>query len=154
LANDTLEQQIINITLPSINNADVNTVEEKESWMAPIIQFLKFNALSSDKAEAKNLKYKSARYIMQGDSLYKRGFSTPLMKCVDADDAQYVMKEIHGGICGNWPTMKADIETRYGYYGLLGSSSKNTWRNLWKLAYYGSSSINIETRYLLAYYES
>ncbi|KAL2505691.1 Uncharacterized protein Adt_21312 [Abeliophyllum distichum] len=57
--------------------------------------------------------------------LYKRGFSHPLLRCIAKDEANYVMKETHEGICGNhsggmalvqkalkhgyyWPTMKKD----------------------------------------------
>ena len=57
--------------------------------------------------------------------LYKRRFSTPILKCVDPEEGIYILWEIHDGICGNhaggqslaykalrqeyfWPTMKTD----------------------------------------------
>jgi len=63
---------------------------------------------------------------MIGDDLYKRGYGQPLLKCVTAEQAQYVIRELHEGICGYhfsartmttsstgyfWPTMEADCHT-------------------------------------------
>ena len=65
---------------------------------------------------------------MTGDKLYKQGYSQPLLKCVTTEQAQYVMKELHEGICGYhsgartmtnrilkvgyfWSTMEADCHT-------------------------------------------
>ena len=62
---------------------------------------------------------------MIGDDLYKRGYDQPLLKCVTAEQAQYIIKELHEGICGYhsdartmttrilragyfWKTMEAD----------------------------------------------
>uniref|UniRef100_A0A2N9HTB0 Uncharacterized protein n=1 Tax=Fagus sylvatica TaxID=28930 RepID=A0A2N9HTB0_FAGSY len=58
-------------------------------------------------------------------TLYKRGFSLPYLRCLAPDEANYVMREIHEGVCGDhsgaralqrkivragyyWPSMKAD----------------------------------------------
>ncbi|KAL0398238.1 UNVERIFIED_CONTAM: hypothetical protein Sradi_2167100 [Sesamum radiatum] len=57
--------------------------------------------------------------------LYKRGFSQPFLKCLTPEEGDYVLREIHEGICGNhiggralagkalrqgffWPTMLLD----------------------------------------------
>jgi len=37
---------------------------------------------------------------MIGDDLYKRGYDQPLLKCVTAEQAQYIIKELHERICG------------------------------------------------------
>ena len=42
-----------------------------------------------------------ARYTMYDDRLYKRGFSTPLLKCVDLEEGNYILQEIHEGIYDN-----------------------------------------------------
>jgi len=64
-------------------------------------------------------------YTMIRDDLYKRGYGQPLLKCVTTDQAQYVIRELHEGICEYhsiartmttrilkasyfWPTMEAD----------------------------------------------
>lgn len=35
------------------------------------------------------------------DTLYKRGFSMPYLKCVNEEKAKYILKEIHDGVCGD-----------------------------------------------------
>ena len=42
-----------------------------------------------------------ARFTILNDTLYKRGFSMPYLKCVDKEEAKYILEEIHEGVCGN-----------------------------------------------------
>ena len=37
---------------------------------------------------------------MIGDDLYKRGYDQPLLKCITAEQVQYIIKELHEGIFG------------------------------------------------------
>ena len=81
--------------------------------------------LPSDTNEASKLRARSARFTIHRGTLYKRGFSTPILKCIGKEDAGYVLREVHEGICGNhigartlagktlrqryyWPTMLKD----------------------------------------------
>jgi len=65
---------------------------------------------------------------MIGDDLYKRRYGQPLLKCVTAEQARYIIKELHEGICDYhsgartmttrilrtgyfWPTIEADCHT-------------------------------------------
>jgi hypothetical protein len=43
----------------------------------------------------------SARYVLIGGVLYRRGYIEPLLKCLTNSEAEYVLKEIHEGVCGN-----------------------------------------------------
>jgi len=61
---------------------------------------------------------RALRFVIIGENLYKRGFTAPLLKCLSADEAEYVMNEVHNGICGmhtSRRTMKARI-LRAGYF--------------------------------------
>ena len=69
--------------------------------MTPIISYLKDRKLSEGKDEAKKLRVKAARYILINEVLYKRGFSQPYLRCLTPDEANYVLREIHEGACGN-----------------------------------------------------
>ena len=112
---------------PSIKKEEVNTIENdpKPNWMTPIIDYLREDTLPSNQAEARKVKYQAQRYVLRGTTLYKRGFSQPLLRCLDETEANYVLREIHEGICGNhsaghsltlktlkqgyfWPTLKKD----------------------------------------------
>ncbi|XP_014490737.1 uncharacterized protein LOC106753443 [Vigna radiata var. radiata] len=42
-----------------------------------------------------------ARFTFIGDDLYRRGYTTPLLKCLSSEEAKYVMQELHHGICGS-----------------------------------------------------
>ncbi|XP_027351054.1 uncharacterized protein LOC113862116 [Abrus precatorius] len=71
-----------------------------------------------DAAAAKKIKAHAAKYLLLGKELYRRGISIPMLKCLEDDQAKYVMREIHEGICGTHSggrTMAAKV-LRAGYY--------------------------------------
>ena len=51
-------------------------------------------------------------------TLYKRGCFTPILKCIAGEDADYVLREVHEGICGNHIGARAlaGKVLRQGYY--------------------------------------
>ena len=109
----------------SIDNGEVSPVMSESIWMDPIWDYLVEGTLPSDPKEASKLRARSARFIVHRGTLYKRGFSAPILKCVGKEDAIYILREVHEGICGNhigartlavktlrqgyyWPTMLKD----------------------------------------------
>ena len=111
--------------LPSIEGFDVNYVQSVESWIDLIITYIKDSNLPVDPLEARKVKVSSSRFTIQNDELYKRGISQPYLKCLNLEDVEYVLREIHEGVCGNhfgprslvrqvdhagyfWPTMQKD----------------------------------------------
>ena len=83
-----------------------------------ITQYLKNGNLPEDKKEARKIKMRSARYTLSGDTLYKRGYTLPLLKCLSKTEGEYVLREIHEGICGSHmgSRMLAHKAVRAGYY--------------------------------------
>ena len=69
--------------------------------MDPIWDYLVEETLLIDPKEASKLRMRSARFTIHRGTLYKRGFSTPIFKCVGKEYANYVLREVHEGICGN-----------------------------------------------------
>ena len=69
--------------------------------MDPIWDYLVEGTLPSDSKEAFKLKARSARFTIHRGTLYERGFSTPILKCMGKEDANYVLREVHEGIYGN-----------------------------------------------------
>ena len=109
----------------SLDNGEVSLVMSEPSWMDPIWDYLGDGTLPSDPKEASKLRARSSRFTVHRGTLYKRGFSTPILKCVGKEDANYILREVHEGICGNhigdrtlarktlrqgyyWPTMLKD----------------------------------------------
>ena len=39
--------------------------------------------------------------MVLNDKLYKRDFSQPYLRCVEEEEAKYVLEEVHGGVCGD-----------------------------------------------------
>lgn len=50
---------------------------------------------------AKRLQIKSTRYTLIDDVLYKRGYLTPLLRCLNAEEVLYALQEVHEGMCRN-----------------------------------------------------
>ncbi|XP_022019418.1 uncharacterized protein LOC110919460 [Helianthus annuus] len=86
---------------PSVLLRQVNVIEVgPPSWMTPIIQYLQEGIIPESKAEARKIQNKALFYEMNGGILYRRSFLGPLLRCMDSQDASYLIREIHEGICG------------------------------------------------------
>ncbi|KAJ0443499.1 putative nucleotidyltransferase, Ribonuclease H [Helianthus annuus] len=86
----------------SIDELEVQDVvtEEDPNWMTPIKKFLQDNELPNDQTEAERVKIKARQYVLQGETLYKKGYLAPLLRCVGPEQSKYLVKEVHEGICG------------------------------------------------------
>ena len=89
-------QYISSIDIPEVLQTQIGG-----NWMTLIISYFKDGSLPEGKDEAKRLRVRSARYVLLNDVLYKRGFSQPYLRCLSPDEANYVLKEVHEGACGN-----------------------------------------------------
>ena len=67
--------------------------------MDPIWDYLIEGLLPNDPEEASKLRMRSARFTIHQGSLYKRGFCTPILKCIAGKDANYVLREVHESVC-------------------------------------------------------
>ncbi|XP_020693548.1 uncharacterized protein LOC110107602 [Dendrobium catenatum] len=102
------------------------TYELKEaSWIDPILTFLQDGVLPEDPTVAVQLRRQAANFTIINGELYKRSFTGPYLKCLPPSEANYALREVHSGICGEhlggralaqkvlrqgfyWPTMKQD----------------------------------------------
>ncbi|KAM2294228.1 hypothetical protein ACFX1S_034158 [Malus domestica] len=103
---------------PSTMVAEVCNLQQEDSWITPIYKFLAHGALPIDKVQAKQIRYKSARYLIINDQLYKRGFTLPYLRCLTPAEAEIVLREIHEGVCGDHAGSRslAHKTFRQGYY--------------------------------------
>lgn len=66
-----------------IDIEEVMTGEEaKTNWMTPYKIFLIQGTLPLDEVEARLLKKKASYYVILDGELFKRGMTTPLLKCL------------------------------------------------------------------------
>ncbi|XP_024028293.1 uncharacterized protein LOC112093654 [Morus notabilis] len=79
--------------------SEVTPVDFQPSWMDPIIRYSVDGELPEDRQYAKKMKYQAARYKMHDNLLYRRGYSTPLLRCLGAEEANRGYY---------WPSLKKD----------------------------------------------
>uniref|UniRef100_A0A2N9IJ88 Uncharacterized protein n=1 Tax=Fagus sylvatica TaxID=28930 RepID=A0A2N9IJ88_FAGSY len=124
-SSSTADDKIKTVKQSNLETTEVNPIHTEISWMTPIISDLQGGTLPDNRHEARRLKVRASRFLMLQGTLYKRGFSLPYLRCLAPDEANYVMREIHEGVCGNhsgaralqrkivragyyWPSMQAD----------------------------------------------
>ena len=102
----------------NVNSEEISPVMSEPSWMDPVWDYLVEGTLPSDPNEASKLRARSARFTIHRGTIYKRGFSAPVLKCVGREDANYILREVHEGICGNHIRAQAlaGKALRQGYY--------------------------------------
>ncbi|CAJ2665932.1 unnamed protein product [Trifolium pratense] len=106
---------------------DINVIGDKDCWMTPVYNFLEHGTLPDDQKQAAVVRRRACSYVILDGKLYRRGFSIPLLKCVDEDTADYILREVHEGINAQhlggrslarkslragyyWPTMQQDAK--------------------------------------------
>ncbi|XP_027158506.1 uncharacterized protein LOC113760135 [Coffea eugenioides] len=75
-------------------------VNTGETWMSSFILFLGQGVLPEDRAEARKIQRKVARYALRDGELYKRSYLGPWLKCVTPEAGRQILHEIHEGLCG------------------------------------------------------
>ncbi|GAU22605.1 hypothetical protein TSUD_135050 [Trifolium subterraneum] len=162
--NQSLIQETL--TKPSIEK----TVEvmhvcaiDEQSWMTPVYNFLKSNTLPANAKEATKIRKRACSYVLLNDKLYRRGFSVPLLKCVEEARVEFILQEIYEGINGQhiggrslarkalragyyWPTMQNDAKDhvlrcdkcqRHGDMHLAPADELKTLISPWPFAWWG-----------------
>jgi ribonuclease HI len=108
---------------------ECNTLSQPESdsddWRRPIIKYIKNEEEPYDKNTAERIARQSTHYTLIGETLYRRGASGVLMKCILSATGKQLLDEVHAGQCGvhatsrtlvgkvfrsgfYWPTSKSD----------------------------------------------
>nr|XP_027093621.1 uncharacterized protein LOC113714021 [Coffea arabica] len=75
-------------------------VHSEDTWMTPFILFLSQGTLPQDRAEARRIQRKAARYALRDGELYKRSYLGPWLSCVTPEAGGHVLHEIHESLCG------------------------------------------------------
>ena len=86
--------------------------------MIPIVRYLKEGWLLEDKKEARKIQIRATHFVIIDDVLYRQGYSLLYSRCANSKEADYVLCEIHEGICGNHAGARslAGKTLRIGYY--------------------------------------
>ena len=86
--------------------------------MTPIIAYLKNGRFPEEKDDTINLGIRLAKYVLIDEVPYKKGFSLPYLKYLAPDEANYLLKEVHEGACGNHSEVRALVHkvVHAGYF--------------------------------------
>ncbi|RDX74602.1 hypothetical protein CR513_45639, partial [Mucuna pruriens] len=64
---------------------EVWNIEERKTWMTPLIRYLQDGRTNESEEEARRLSKEAAKYTLVGQRLYRKGFAFPLLKCLDQE---------------------------------------------------------------------
>jgi hypothetical protein len=67
---------------------------EDADWRTPLKNYIAKGILPRDLKEAKKIVQKSTRYVVIEGQLFKRGLSTPLLKCIRPSEIWYMLAEL------------------------------------------------------------
>jgi ribonuclease HI len=122
-------QKVLHPSISLDRVEECNTLSQSESdsddWREPIIRYIKNEEESDDKNAAERIERQSAHYTLIGETLYRRGASEVLMKCILLTTGKQLLDEVHARQCGvhaasrtlvgkvfrssfYWPTAKSD----------------------------------------------
>ena len=113
---------------PTIAESHVcNVSPKKDDWAVDIRIYLQTRALPKDSKHTHKVRVQASRFTLIGGDLYRRSFGGPYLRCLIQPEIQYVISELHEGVCDNhlggktlahrahsqgyyWPTMRQDVE--------------------------------------------
>ncbi|GKC82973.1 reverse transcriptase domain-containing protein [Tanacetum coccineum] len=83
-----------------------------------LVECLENGVWPKDKNEAHNLLVKINQCVLEDKVLFKKGYLVPMLRCVGPLQANYVIQEIHMGVCGMHSGPRAVVRKpmRHGYY--------------------------------------
>ncbi|XP_065007570.1 uncharacterized protein LOC135638385 [Musa acuminata AAA Group] len=102
----------------AISVSTITPAEVRATWVQEMLLFKRDRIFPNDEATAWRIRRTQAWYSEVNARLYKRSFSQPLLQCLEPDEAQAVLIEVHEGICGEHiagRTLAYKI-LRQGYY--------------------------------------
>ncbi|RDX73692.1 hypothetical protein CR513_46659, partial [Mucuna pruriens] len=88
-------RSIINekISRPTVKEPSICYVEMEGTWMSPLLEYFKKNIIPEDLEASKRLRQEASKYTLIGQHIYKRGFSFPLLRCLDTKEVEYMLRE-------------------------------------------------------------
>ncbi|XP_071916252.1 uncharacterized protein [Coffea arabica] len=100
------------------DQVDAAVLQVVSSWMDPIVRYLAGGELPPSRVEARKVLLRSRGYELSNGVLYKKSYLRPWLRCVTPEEGNYILRELHEGICGNHvgPRVLAKKGMLSGYY--------------------------------------
>jgi len=90
-----------NLEFPSVSVDEVIEVQMGRGWTRMYMEWFQNNEEPVDPQEATILRKNIARYVLIDNQLFRKGFSVPLLKCVESPQKERIMQDVHEGIYGS-----------------------------------------------------
>jgi hypothetical protein len=108
------------ISLDRVEECNILSQPESDSddWREPIIRYIKNEEEPDDKNAAERVARQSTHYTLIGETLYRRGTTGVLMKCILSATGKQLLDEVHAGQCGIHAASRTLVGKvfRYGFY--------------------------------------
>ncbi|XP_050211797.1 uncharacterized protein LOC126661956 [Mercurialis annua] len=100
------------------NHETIFLTQPLENWMQGIAHYLMDGTLPENRDKAYKILRQAPYYAFLDRVLYRKSFTHPWSRCLTAEEGEYVLREIHEGICGAHiaPRMLAKKAVLQGYY--------------------------------------
>ncbi|XP_072058155.1 uncharacterized protein [Arachis hypogaea] len=123
----TLQQ--FTITSPTVTLTNVLSVSQITDWRNDFIHYLQKGNIPEGVQNDKRFRRQASFFTLLNGTLYRRGYTRPLLKCLNKSEADIALAKAHEGICGThtgarsltskilragffWPTMKQDSQQK------------------------------------------
>lgn len=70
---------------------EVNVASPEPEWASRIMKYLKNGELPENKDEVRKVRIRASWYLFLGDTLYKRSFALPLLRCLFEEEVDYML---------------------------------------------------------------
>ncbi|XP_014754066.1 uncharacterized protein LOC106866055 [Brachypodium distachyon] len=88
------------------------------AWAQPKMSYLKDGSLPEDEVSARQIQRRAKAYTIINDELYKRSVTNVLQRCVEPEEGQEILRDIHQGDCGHHASSRTLVAKafRHGFY--------------------------------------
>ncbi|XP_015966622.1 uncharacterized protein LOC107490362 [Arachis duranensis] len=95
----TLSQ--LTLDKPSFEQGTILSIIQVPDWRTPFLDYINTGTMPKDEPNLPLFRRRASFYTVLGNTLYRRGHSQPLLKCISREEAEDVMAETHEGVCDN-----------------------------------------------------
>ena len=113
----SMSEEAMSVDLMEVDDP-IFPVRPVPGWAQPIMAYMMDGSLPSNEVEARQVQRRSKAYIIINLELYKRSVNEVLQRCVEMQEGQEMLLEIHQGECGHHDSSRALVAKvfRHGFY--------------------------------------
>nr|XP_009388173.1 PREDICTED: uncharacterized protein LOC103974991 [Musa acuminata subsp. malaccensis] len=122
------QTEVERLPFRAVSISAVSSADSRSTWVQEMLLFKCDGTLPADQTAARRIRRTQAWYSKVNGQLYKRSFSHPLLRCLEPEEAQTILAEVHEGIYREhivgrtlackilrqgyyWPTMSRDAKS-------------------------------------------